>query len=134
MRNRYRRDLRRDYERLHAFEPSVLETPFGRVEYAEAGDGLPVLVVHGVFGGYDFGVGTGRANLPDGYRIIAPSRFGYFGSPFPADPSPAAQADAFVVLLDHLEIDALPVVAFSAGAARLCSWGFDIPAGCRGWC
>ena len=100
-----------------AFEPSVLETPFGLVEYAEAGDGPPLLVVHGVFGAYDFGVGTGRANLPDGYRIISPSRFGYFGSPFPADSSPTAQADAFAVLLDHLGIDVLPVVAFSAGSS-----------------
>ena len=116
-RNRYRRDLQGDYERLHAFEPSNLDTPFGRVEYAQAGEGPPVLVVHGVFGGYDFGVGTGRVNLPPGYRIIAPSRFGYFGSPLPVDPSPAAQADALAALLDHLGIDALPVVAFSAGSS-----------------
>jgi pimeloyl-ACP methyl ester carboxylesterase len=114
-RNRY--DLQGAYERLHAFEPSHLETPFGRVEYAQAGEGPPVLVVHGVFGGCDFGVGTGRVNLPPGYRIIAPSRFGYFGSPFPPDPSPAAQADGFAALLDHLGIDALPVVAFSAGSS-----------------
>jgi pimeloyl-ACP methyl ester carboxylesterase len=109
--------LDRDYQRLDAFEPSNLKTPFGCVEYAQAGEGPPVLVVHGVFGGYDFGVGTGRVNLPSGYRIIAPSRFGYFGSPLPADPSPAAQADAFATLLDHLGIDALPVVAFSAGSS-----------------
>lgn len=116
-RSRYRRDLQRDYERLPRFEPSITETPCGRVEYAQAGEGPPVLVVHGVFGGYDFGVGTGRENLPPGHRIISPSRFGYFGSPFPADPSPAAQADAFAALLDHLGIDALPVVAFSAGSS-----------------
>ena len=116
-RNRYQRDLQRDYERLHAFEPVTLETPFGHIEYAQDGEGPPVLVVHGVFGGYDFGVGTGHANVPAGYRIISPSRFGYFGSPFPADPSPAAQGDAFATLLDHLGIDALPVVAFSAGSS-----------------
>ena len=116
-RNRYRRDLRRDYERLHAFEPVTLETSFGRVEYAQAGEGPPVLVVHGVFGGYDFGVGAGRVNVPSGYRIISPSRFGYFGSPFPVDALPAAQADAFAALLDHLQIDSLPVVAFSAGSS-----------------
>jgi pimeloyl-ACP methyl ester carboxylesterase len=114
---RYRRDLQRDYERLCAFEPSNLETAFGRVEYTQVGEGPPVLVVHGVFGGYDFGVGIGRGNLPPGYRIIAPSRFGYFGSPLPADPSPGAQADAFAALLDHLGIGALPVVAFSAGSS-----------------
>src|SRR5215207_10023093 len=114
---RYRRDLRCDYERLARFEPSVIDTPFGRVEYAQAGDGPPVLVVHGVFGRYDFGVGVGRANVPAGHRIISPSRFGFFGSPLPPDPSPAAQADAFVALLDHLGVVELPVVAFSAGSS-----------------
>jgi pimeloyl-ACP methyl ester carboxylesterase len=114
---RYRRDLRRDYERLSRFEPSLIDTPFGRVEYAQAGDGPPVLVVHGVMGGFDFGVGVGRMDVPADYRIISPSRFGFFGSPLPADPSPAAQADAFAALLDHLEIGELPVVAFSAGSS-----------------
>jgi pimeloyl-ACP methyl ester carboxylesterase len=114
---RYRRDLRRDQERMASVEPSVIETPFGRVEYAQAGDGPPVMVVHGVLGGFDFGVGAGRVNVPPGYRIISPSRFGFFGSPLPPDPSPAAQADAFAALLDHLEIVALPVVAFSAGSS-----------------
>jgi pimeloyl-ACP methyl ester carboxylesterase len=114
---RYRRDLRRDYERLARFEPSVIDTPFGRVEYAQAGDGPPVMVVHGVFGGFDFGVGVGRVNVPAGYRLVSPSRFGFFGSALPPDPSPAAQADAFAALLDHLNIVELPVVAFSAGSS-----------------
>jgi pimeloyl-ACP methyl ester carboxylesterase len=114
---RYPRDLQCDYERLAAFEPTVLDTPFGRVEYAQAGTGPPVLVVHGVFGGFDFGVGVGRVNVPPGYRIISPSRFGFMGAPLPADPSPTAQADAFAALLDHLEIAELPVIAFSAGSS-----------------
>jgi pimeloyl-ACP methyl ester carboxylesterase len=114
---RYRRDLRRDQERVARFEPSVIDTPFGRVEYAQAGDGPPVMVVHGVLGGFDFGVGVGRVNVPGGHRVISPSRFGFCGSPIPPDPSPAAQADAFVALLDHLGIGELPVVAFSAGSS-----------------
>ena len=114
---RYRRDLRHDYERLARCERSLIDTPSGRVEFAQAGDGSPVMVVHGVFGGFDFGVGVGRANVPTGYRIISPSRFGFFGSPLPLDPSPAAQADAFAALLDHLGIRELPVVAFSAGSS-----------------
>jgi 2-hydroxy-6-oxonona-2,4-dienedioate hydrolase len=76
-RARYQRDLRRDQERLDTFKPSVIDTPFGRVEYAQAGDGPPVLVVHGVFGGFDFGVGVGRVNVPPGYRIISPSRLAH---------------------------------------------------------
>ena len=114
---RYRRDLHRDRERLAAFDPAYVDTPSGRVEYAQAGEGPPVLIVHGVLGGFDFGVGAGRTNAPSGHRIISPSRFGFLGSPFPADPSPAAQADAFAALLDHLEIAELPVIAFSAGSS-----------------
>ena len=41
---KYRRDLRRDHEQLAAFEREVIDTPFGRVEYAQAGEGPPVLV------------------------------------------------------------------------------------------
>jgi pimeloyl-ACP methyl ester carboxylesterase len=125
---RYRRDLRRDQQRLAEFEASVIDTPFGRVEYAQAGDGPPVMVVHGVFGGFDFGVGVGRANVPAGYRIISPSRFGFFGSPLPPDPSPAAQADAFAALLDHLDIGELPVVAFSAGSTSAVQLALRHPA------
>jgi len=35
---RYRHDLRRDYKRLEAFDTSISETPFGRGEYAQAGE------------------------------------------------------------------------------------------------
>ena len=112
----YRRDLRRDRERLAAVERELIDTPCGRLEYARAGEGPPVLVVHGVLGGRDFGVGAGRVNVPAGHRVISPSRFGYLGSPFPPDRSPSAQADAFAALLDHLDIAALCVVAFSAGS------------------
>jgi len=53
---------------------------------------------------------------PDGFRIIAPSRFGYLGSALPAGASPARQADAFAALLDKLGIEKTAVVAASAGA------------------
>ena len=54
--------------------------------------------------------------VPDGFRIIAPSRFGYLGSALPAGASPARQADAFAALLDKLGIEKTAVVAASAGA------------------
>jgi pimeloyl-ACP methyl ester carboxylesterase len=114
---RYRRDLRRDQNRLAAIRRAVIDTGFGRVEYTQDGDGPPVLIVHGVLGGCDFGIGPGRASIPAGYRIISPSRFGYLGSPMPTDPSPASQADAFAALLDHLELADAAVVGFSAGSS-----------------
>jgi len=51
----------------------------------------------------------------DGFRWIAPSRFGYLRTPMPADPSTAAQADAFAELLDTLAIDRIGIVAVSGG-------------------
>ena len=48
--------------------------------------------------------------------MIAPSRFGYLGTPLPEDASPAAQADAHAALLDSLGIDRAVVVGVSAGA------------------
>ena len=87
------------------FEPSVIDTPFGRVEYAQAGDGPPVMVVHGVFGGFDFGVGVGRVNVPRRLsdHLAVAVRVLWVAAPAGSF-SPAAQADAFAALLDHLEI------------------------------
>jgi pimeloyl-ACP methyl ester carboxylesterase len=51
-----------------------------------------------------------------GVRVIAMSRFGYLRSPMPEDASAEAQADAFVCLLDALEIDKAAVMGGSAGA------------------
>jgi pimeloyl-ACP methyl ester carboxylesterase len=52
----------------------------------------------------------------DGYRVIAPSRFGYLRTPIPQDPTVAAQADAHDALLNALDVDKAIVVGVSAGA------------------
>ena len=49
-------------------------------------------------------------------EFVAPSRFGYLKAPVPNDYSPAAQADAHVVLLDFFDIKRAVVVGVSAGA------------------
>jgi pimeloyl-ACP methyl ester carboxylesterase len=112
---RYRRDLLRSRARLARLERRSTDTPFGPLEYCEWGEGEPLLLVHGVVGGCDVPP-SWRALVPAGYRIITPSRFGYLGSPLPAKPTTAAQADAFVFLFDALGIEQAPVVAFSAGS------------------
>jgi len=58
-----------------------------------------------------------------GFRVIAPSRFGYFGSSLPPGATPAAQADAYPVLLDHLGIGRAIVLAFSAGSGSVLEFG-----------
>ncbi len=64
-----------------------------------------MLVSHGIGGGFDQGLGLADGYLGDGYTVIAPSRFGYHATPLPADATPASQADAFVCLLDSLQIE-----------------------------
>lgn len=93
----------------------VAETTAGPIEYAETGEGAPTLVVHGAGGGFDQGLLIAE-DLGTDHRVIAPSRFGYLGTPAPADFSPAAQADAHAALLGHLGITRAIVVAASAGA------------------
>ena len=112
---RYRRDMKDAKARVSS--GSILaNTAFGPIEYAEAGTGPPVLAVHGAGGGFDQGLEFARPLIDHGFRVIAPSRFGYLRTPLPKDASPIAQADAYVGLIDMLQIDTVAVVAASAGA------------------
>ncbi len=110
----WQRDMQTIEARL-AESARVIHTSFGPLAYAEGGQGAPVLAIHGAGGGHDQGVLLAQAFLPEGTRWIAPSRFGYPGSALPADASTAAQADAFVELLDGLGIERVTVVAMSGG-------------------
>ncbi len=109
---------------------STIETGFGTMEWGEAGSGTPILMIHGTGGGYDQGLAFCRRLSADGFRVIAPSRFGYLRSGYPDDPSSAQQADAFVDLLDHLGIDKLPVAGGSAGALSAIEFAIRHPDRC----
>jgi pimeloyl-ACP methyl ester carboxylesterase len=112
---RYRRDLAAAERRLAQADRRTVKTVDGTVEYCEWGTGPPVLLVHGVVGGCDVPP-SWRALVPSGYRIIAPSRFGYLGAAMPPQPSVAVQADVFAELLDALGIERTIVLGFSAGS------------------
>jgi 2-hydroxy-6-oxonona-2,4-dienedioate hydrolase len=94
----------------------VISARFGDLEYAEAGSGTPFLMVHGTGGGFDQGLFFTARFVEAGYRVIAPSRFGYLRSAFPDDPSSENQADVFADLLDELKIDKVAIAGGSAGA------------------
>jgi len=111
---RFRRDMRAASERV-AKGGHIIETECGLIEYGNAGNGPPVLVIHGAGGGYDQGLLIGSQMFGEDFKLIAPSRFGYLNSPIPEDSSLEAQADAYACLLDALDIDRVIVVAFSAG-------------------
>jgi pimeloyl-ACP methyl ester carboxylesterase len=111
----YRRDIQNAYTHLNSIDHDVIETKYGHVNVAIHGEGEPVLVSHGIAGGFDQGLGLAEAYLGNGYKVIAPSRFGYHSAPMPVDATPASQADAFVCLLDSLKIERAAVMANSAG-------------------
>jgi pimeloyl-ACP methyl ester carboxylesterase len=94
----------------------VAATRCGPIEYQEAGQGIPLLMIHGSGGGHDQGMDFARAYTQHGIRVIAVSRFGYLRTPRPADASPEAQADAHVCLLDALGLQRAAVMGGSAGA------------------
>jgi pimeloyl-ACP methyl ester carboxylesterase len=94
----------------------IANTGAGPIEYAEQGTGIPLLSIHGAGGGYDQGLANVADFVDEGFRVIAPSRFGYLRTPVPFDASPAAQADAHAALLDELQVGKAVVVGISAGA------------------
>ncbi|SFZ84550.1 Pimeloyl-ACP methyl ester carboxylesterase [Devosia enhydra] len=108
----------------------VVRSRFGDLEYAEAGAGTPLLMVHGTGGGFDQGLFFTRRYWEGGYRVLAPSRFGYLRSNFPDDPSSENQADAFADLLDTLEIDRIAVAGGSAGALSAMAFAIRHPDRC----
>lgn len=111
----------------------LVETSAGVIEVAEAGDGPPVLVLHGGPGGYDQGLVIGQALVEAGYRVIAPSRPGYLRTPMEVGLTFEDEADALVGMLVAMGIDEpLPVVGFSSGATAAAVLARKHPARVRG--
>jgi 2-hydroxy-6-oxonona-2,4-dienedioate hydrolase len=111
----YRRDIGRAYDRITTGS-HIAQTRCGPIEYAVAGEGLPLLSVHGAGGGFDQGLELAGPFARGGFRVIAVSRFGYLRTPLPKDASAAVQADAHACLLDALNIRRAAVLGTSAGA------------------
>lgn len=124
----YRQDLLRARARIAAGQ--ILQTAAGAIEYGEHGQGPAVLVVHGAGGGFDQGLELASFLTPTA-RVLAPSRFGYLGTPLPADGTPAAQADAHAALLDRLRIEQVAVLGASAGALSALAFALRHPARTR---
>jgi pimeloyl-ACP methyl ester carboxylesterase len=125
----YQRDIRAARARV-ASGSLMAETRCGPIEYATAGEGRPVLFVHGAGGGYDQGLDLGEPLVTKGFRIIAMSRFGYLRTPLPRNASPAAQADAHACLLDALALRRVAVVGASAGAPSAMQFALRHPDRC----
>lgn len=107
----YRHDISLAFQRISS-GGKVIQTACGPIEYTEFGQGSPMLIVYGAGGGYDQGEYFAKV-IGGNYRWIAPSRFGFLGSPVPESADSAKQADAYACLLDALGIDRVGVVGTS---------------------
>lgn len=117
--------------RLRVSAGSTLATTgCGPIEYAQIGQGKPLLVVHGAGGGYDQGLLFARPLADRGFRVTAMSRFGYLRTPLPEDASPRIQADAHASLLDALHVDEAVVIGASAGAPSAMQFAIRYPERC----
>jgi 2-hydroxy-6-oxonona-2,4-dienedioate hydrolase len=125
----YQRDIHQARKRVST-DSQIVQTPCGPIEYALAGNGPPVLVVHGAGGGYDQGLEFGEPLINSGFRIIAMSRFGYLRTPLPTDASASAQADVHACLLNALKIRRAAVVGASAGAPSSMQFALRHPDRC----
>ncbi len=121
-------DMRLAKERLSTSE--ILKTPDGDIEYAVRGEGMPVLLLHGAGGGFDFGLWSGKVFFGNKYKIISVSRYGYLRSPIPDNASIRSQAAQYNVLLDHLNITKVIVVGASAGGPSAIQFANDYPDKC----
>lgn len=126
----YRYDSKRTRARLSE-TGRVIGTPFGPVDIAELGRGEPVIVLHGTGGGFDQGLDMTAALADEGFRLIAPSRFGYLRTVLPMDASAAAQGDMAAAVLDSLGIERAAVIGISAGAWPALHFASRHPARCR---
>lgn len=126
----YRQAIDAAHERISPTRSKTIPTRFGTLEYAEQGDGPAILMIHGSGGGFDQGLLFGSNLAAAGYRVIAPSRFGYLRSDYPDDSSPESQADVLVELLDALDVERAAVAGLSAGAPAALAFALRHPHRC----
>lgn len=125
---RYRRDIDAARRRIAVLDWRSVETSFGRIVYLDRGEGPSVLVVHGITQGADGGLRDLAEELvPDGYRLLVPSRFGYLGSRMPEHATPEMQADAFAEFMRALGVNDAIVLAGSAGSTSALHLGVRHP-------
>ncbi|MDP1778565.1 MAG: alpha/beta hydrolase [Brevundimonas sp.] len=110
----------------------VVDSPWGPIEYADVGAGLPVLMIHGSGGGFDQGLAFSAPLARERVRIIAPSRFGYLRSAMPEAATVEMQADALDWLMQRLGIDQAVIIGGSAGALSATQLALRHPQRCRG--
>jgi len=128
----YKNRLKQSYDKINAIESQIYKSKFGDIEYLVKGEGIPLLISHGVAGGIDQGIGLINSFFYKRYRFVFVSRFGYLQSTIPENPTVEKQADAFKDLLDHLGIESAVIYANSAGSTSVLQFALKYPQACSG--
>lgn len=128
---RCNRATKEKLKQLSEYDAKTISLSYGDMRYVDKGNGEVILSVHGIFGGYDQAFDTCK-DFASGYRILAPSRFGYLGSDMLGSGTPAEQAIAYAELLDRLGIDKVYLLATSAGGSIAIRFALDYPERTKG--
>ena len=110
----------------------IAATAAGPIEYAVAGRGPAVLVIHGCPGGYDQGLIAAKLARSEEFTFISPSRPGYLRTPLEVGLTPKEQADAYAALLDSLGISKAAIVGISGGGPSALQFALRYPERCWG--
>lgn len=127
---RFHQEITEARQRFGGMGSQVMETARGPMEFTTDGEGYPVIVVHGVWGGFDQGLFEAQRNFGLKYRSIVVSRFGYLRTPMPESATPALQADAYEALLDGLGIERAAIIGISAGGTSAIQFALRHPDRC----
>ena len=128
---RCNRATKEKLKQLSEYDAKTISLSYGDMRYVDKGNGEVILSVHGIFGGYDQAFDTCK-DFASGYRILAPSRFGYLGSDMLGSGTPAEQAIAYAELLDRLGIDKVYLLATSVGGSIAIRFALDYPERTKG--
>lgn len=97
------------------------------ITYSDFGEGKPILLFHGSFGGFDCGPLFFSKVAERGYRIITPSRPGFMMTPLEMGQSVEEQADFFAAFIDFLKIDKVIIMAHSGGTPAALQFAYKYP-------
>jgi pimeloyl-ACP methyl ester carboxylesterase len=92
----------------------IIETPKGKIELSQIGEGSPILYLHGSLSNCNNDMGY-QPLIDAGYSIITPSRPGYGNTPVSSGKTAEQAADLLNELLIYLKLDSVIVIAVSGG-------------------
>ena len=115
-------------------EQRQVQTSKGPVEYADVGQGIPILYFHGNDVGNDAVVMMEKSLVDDGFRLIVPNRPGYYGTPLQCGRSPNDCADLAAELLDQLRVERVVVIGTSGGGPPASRFAAPIRKEPSPWC